>query len=68
VWADSFWWAELEEELRENRRTDFRFMKTADRETAMQEMDRFRQQTLYPHSCSEECRKRGIVLVILKDN
>ena len=58
--AEAFWNAELEDELRKRGWIDRVFKESKSREKLMQEIDRVRAATVYPHDiCSDECRKRG---------
>ena len=58
--ANGFWNHELEEELRERNLQDYLFVRTSDRETAMNMIDELRATTIYEHrNCSEECKLRG---------
>ena len=58
--ANGFWNYELEEELREQNLDGYLFVKTSDREKAMDMIDELRATNIYEHSnCSEECKLRG---------
>ena len=60
--ADIFWWGEVEQELRDIGKEEYRFKGKAAREECMVMIDEKRNQTLYPHQpedCTEKCRKRG---------
>ena len=63
VVADSFWWGELEAELRDHGWEDYRFQTDSDREECMRKIEEERCKTTYPHNkedCSDLCRARGI--------
>ena len=61
VVARAFWNSELEDELREQGQIEYRFESVDDNNKAMEEIDRHRATTVYPHqTCSAECRKRGL--------
>ena len=60
VVARAFWNSELEDELREQGQIEYKFESVDDNNKAMEEIDRQRASTVYPHqNCSAECRKRG---------
>ena len=57
--AEAFWNAECELEIRESEDTYY-FKSASSREEFMENVDKKRTTTLYPHTdCSEECKKRG---------
>ena len=58
--ARAFWNSELEDELREQGWINYRFESVDDDRKVLEEIDRQRAATVYPHqTCSDECRKRG---------
>ena len=58
--AESFWWGELEMELRRLDWVDYSFREIGDRELCMQKIEEVRSQTLYQHNCCEkDCQRRG---------
>ena len=62
VWADCFWWGEVEAKLRETNTLSFRFRSLEDREKCMTAIDDKRRNTLYAHpadECTIECKARG---------
>ena len=60
--ADTFWNAETESELRENGWIDRLFKDVHARELIMEEINRLRATSIYPHrKCSKECKERGIL-------
>lgn len=59
--AEGFWNYELEEELRDQKLDGYLFVRTGDREKAMNMIDELRATTIYEHNnCSEECKLRGM--------
>ncbi|KAK6169667.1 hypothetical protein SNE40_020669 [Patella caerulea] len=59
--ANCFWWGELEEELREEKK-DVVFFNRNDRELCMRKIETDRCKSLYHHAaidCTEECKARG---------
>lgn len=63
--AEAFWNSEVESELRLHGDITFKFKERLDREKFMDAVDQKRASHPYPHTqCSEECRKRGILLLL----
>lgn len=62
VVAKAFWNSEIEAELRELKWTDFQFQSPDDHTHVLERIDKWRASNTYSshHTCSEECRKRGI--------
>ena len=57
---------ELEDELRSQGWTDRLFVHTWSQEELMMVINKERASTVYPHEeCSDECKKRGIILCML---
>ena len=63
--AQAFWSCQLEEELRESGLLESAVFNNEEdvdnREKWMQEIDKLRAKSVYPHPhCSDECKKRGM--------
>ena len=58
--AEAFWNAEIEDELREKGKLDYRFSSVESREKLMDAIDEDRTKSPYLHNdCTVECKKRG---------
>jgi hypothetical protein len=65
VFAQAFWWHQLQLELQDIGELGYKFHKDADREKCMEYIEKLRQQRVYPHrdeDCTKECKARGLYL------
>ncbi len=58
--GEAFYHGELECELRQTGKIQYRFRADSDREECMAMLEQMRRETTYPHSvCTDDCKKRG---------